>query len=100
MSRVFISYARDDVEAAKQLMGAEREADLLPGFPDGGSEQVLIRGVAASAGKSHVAGPGVPAPFGPPDYQNGIGIGTHNQGDGRLAHAWVADRDRRPTVKP
>ena len=81
-------------------MGIQGEADLFPGLPDGGSEQVLIRGIPTTTGKSHVTRPGVASPLGPLDYQDGIGVGSYDQGDRCFTHFRVIDRDGSPTVKP
>jgi hypothetical protein len=61
---------------------------------------VLIQAITPTAGKSHVPRPGVPGAFRPSDYQDGIGIGTDDEGDGRLANLGIADRDWDPTMKP
>ena len=71
----------DIVETAGELLRAQDETDFLLGLADGGGDEVGLGGILPSAGKRHVAGPGIPCPLGPADQQDRVGIGSEDDGD-------------------
>lgn len=82
------------IQRAEQRGGGKLEPDLFPGFPDRGVEQICIAHAPPPTRKCELTGPSVALTLGSPDQQDGIGIGSENDGDGRARTGGVFGTDR------
>jgi hypothetical protein len=70
------------LEGPSQISRAELDAHFLKRLPERGGQEVRVFGLPAAARQGHVAGPGVSGPFGPSNQENGVWIGSKDDGDG------------------
>jgi hypothetical protein len=68
------------VQGSSQILTAELNAHFFPGLPDGSPEEIGILGFPASPRQGHVARPGIARTLGSADQEDGIWVGSENNG--------------------